>query len=72
VGRSVIRGPATAHGWPDPGYPSGMTTTPYEPQADPDVVPSGDPVAPDGPSPDPGTDPDLPPPTEPETAPLTR
>ena len=53
---------------PGLGYPTGMTTTPYEPVEDPDVVPSGEPVAPDGPSPDP--DPDLPPQTEP--APLSR
>ena len=53
------------------GYPTGMTTTPYEPQEDPDIVPSGDPISPDrpGPAPDPGPDPDLPPPTEPEVVP---
>jgi len=51
-----------------------MTTTPYEPQEDPDVVPSGDPVAPGrpGPEPDPGADPDLPPPPEPEVTPSSR
>jgi hypothetical protein len=52
-----------------PGYRDGMTTTPYEPQEDPDVVPSGEPVPPDRPAPDPGPDPDVPPPTEPEVVP---
>ena len=50
-----------------------MTTTPNEPVADPDVVPSGDPVAPGQPDPDtspgPAEDPDGSPP-EPEVRPL--
>jgi hypothetical protein len=51
-----------------------MTTTPNEPAPDPDVVPSGEPVAP-GEQPDPDTspgpaeDPTTPPP-EPEVRPL--
>jgi hypothetical protein len=45
------------------GYPVDMTTTPNEPLADPDVVPSGDPR--------PVADPDLPPPTEPEVGPTS-
>ena len=54
------------------GYRTVMTTTPYEPEENPDVVPSGDPVAPDrpGPDPDPGSDPDLPPSPEPDVHPL--
>jgi hypothetical protein len=54
------------------GYKKPMTTTPYEPEENPDVVPSGDPVAPDrpGPDPDPGSDPDLPPSPEPDVHPL--
>ena len=65
VGRPRMDGPAL-------GYPISMTTTPYEPQEDPDIVPSGDPIPPDrpGPAPDPGPDPDLPPPTEPEVTPV--
>jgi hypothetical protein len=42
-----------------------MTTTPNEPISDPEIVPSGDPVAPGQPPPEaepnPETDPDLPP-----------
>jgi hypothetical protein len=51
-----------------------MTTTPNEPAPDPDIVPSGDPVAP-GEQPDPDTspgpaeDPNIAPP-EPEVQPL--
>jgi len=50
-----------------------MTSTPYEPEADPDVVPSGDPIGPDGPRPAPGPnpEPDQPPPTEPEYVPTS-
>jgi len=43
-----------------------MTITPDEPLADPDVVPSGDPVAP-GQQPDPDATPN--PETDPETSP---
>jgi hypothetical protein len=49
-------------GWthaPDHRVPKGMTTTPQEPQPDPDVVPSGDPApipTPD-PPPQPGEEP---------------
>jgi hypothetical protein len=51
-----------------------MTTTPNEPVADPDVVPSGDPVAPGEQSdpdidPGPAEDPSTPPP-EPDVEPL--
>jgi hypothetical protein len=49
-------------GGPAFGYRIEMTTTPNEPLADPDVVPSGDP--------EPDADPDLPPPTEPEVTPV--
>jgi hypothetical protein len=42
-----------------------MTTTPNEPVADPEIVPSGDPVSP-GTSPDPAEDPD---PTQPDIVP---
>ncbi len=46
-----------------------MTSTPEEPQPDPEVVPSGDPaepIDPDRPGQDPGADPDV----EPESKPL--
>jgi hypothetical protein len=62
--------------WSGRGYRTGMTTTPNEPVSDPDVVPSGDPVAP-GEQPDPDTspgpvDPDTPEPgtQPPDTQPL--
>jgi hypothetical protein len=53
-----------------PGYRLGMTTTPLEPDPDPEVVPSGDPVPIETPPPPPfpGEDPgDVP--DEPEIVP---
>jgi hypothetical protein len=55
---------------PGAGYETTMTTTPNEPAADPEIVPSGNPVAPGEPppheaEPNPETDPDLPPTTQP-------
>ena len=43
------------------GYSCGMTTTPQEPDANPEVVPSGDPSV--GPNPIPTDDPPLPEPS---------
>jgi hypothetical protein len=55
---------------PDSGYRPTMTTTPNEPVSDPEIVPSGNPVAPGDPppheaEPNPETDPDPPPATQP-------
>lgn len=57
---------------PGLGYGPRMTTTPNEPVADPEVVPSGDPT---GPSQEPDTDPGpaedpTTPPPEPDVQPL--